>query len=86
MNKTLCSPHQHYRCFLQLENQSESGLSSVFFFDLFANMTVECGHDVLEDSVLTPLFVMPKYRGIGGKVFGEVNPIASIFELIENTV
>ena len=62
------------------------GLSIVFFFDLLSNLTMKRGHDGLEDPVLTPVFVMPKDCGIRGKVFGEVYPVTTIFQLIENAI
>jgi len=42
--------------------------------------------DALKYPITAPLFVVPKNRGVGWQVSGQVTPIATIFELIEDPV
>ena len=60
--------------------------SIVLFFDLGSDLTMKRGHDGIKDACFSPMFVMPKHRGIGRQVLRQVHPIAAILELIENAV
>ena len=56
------------------------------FFDVFSRLTMKRGHDQVKDAFFSPMLVVPKYRGIRREVFWQVNPVATIFELIQNAI
>jgi hypothetical protein len=43
-------------------------------------------HQLLNDSCISPLFVVPVDRRVGWEIFGQVLPIASILEAIEDAI
>ncbi len=40
--------------------------------------------DGVDDPLAAPLLVVPEHRGVGRQVEGQVAPVATIFELIED--
>jgi len=47
---------------------------------------MQCCQDAVEHTIGSPLFVVPEDGGIRRQVFGQVTPVAAVFELIEDAV
>ena len=47
---------------------------------------MERGQNPIEDTLASPVLVVPEHSGVGRQVLGQVAPIAAIFELIQHAV
>lgn len=56
------------------------------FFFLGSHLFMQDLHQNLHNSCISPLFVMPVDGRVGWEVFGQVLPIASILEAIEDAI
>lgn len=67
-------------------SQSLLESSTAVFFYLFAHPAMQIGHNIIKDTVLAPMLVVPEDSRIGRKISRQISPIATILELIKYTI